>query len=135
MPEKDSISLEKRVEILETQLAELRNMIVASKPKLEQRIDERESVIIANIEDIGVQDAVKFSLRIKGPQTKQQIKDTLNSWGVPFRSWFDGGNFNNRLLKAGIVKVDGKTDDGEEIYSLTMNGERITDERIAGLEK
>jgi hypothetical protein len=135
MADIQTASLIKRVEILEAQLAELRNMIVASKPAEKRETSEREKQIVANIKNFGVQDAVIFSMLIHGVETKEQMKKTLDVWGMPYLSWFDGGNFNNRLLKKGIVRVDGKDENGEEIYSLTMNGERVAEEKLAGLKK
>jgi hypothetical protein len=127
-------ALTKMVEKLEADLDELRNMIIASKPIKKQAVDERESKVVSNIKDIGVQDAVVYAMLIKVTQTKEELKRTLDVWGVAYGSWFDGGNFNNRLLKNGIIKVDRKNEKGEEIYSLTMNGERIADEKLVVLQ-
>jgi len=135
MQDNQTDSLTKRVEVLEVQLAELRNMIVTSKPTKRRTINDKEGVVVANIQNIGVQYAVIFCLLVKGKQSKEQMKNTLGAWGVPYGSWFDGGNFNNRLLKKGIAKLDSKNENGEEIYSLTMNGERVANEKLEGLEK
>jgi len=126
-------NLAKRVQMLEIQVSELRNLMLAAKPVESRKTDEKEARVVSNIKKFGAQDGVMFSMRLKGPQTKEEIKKTLDVWGLPYLSWFDGGNFNNRLLKKAIVKIDGRNENGEEIYSLTMNGEKMADEKLAGL--
>ncbi|HVX02148.1 MAG TPA: hypothetical protein VHA09_03260 [Nitrososphaera sp.] len=83
---------------------------------LEQRIVEK-------VDDIGTQDLVLVALMQKPKQSKAQIRQMLDDWGKAYGSWFDGGNFSGRLVKAGLVKKDGSSDTGEDLFSLTKKGE------------
>ena len=78
---------------------------------------------------------ILISLRIKNKQTREQIKKTLQDWGKVYGNWFDGGNFNGRLLKKNIVRKDGKNDNNDETYSLTKRGEFLADELIVKVRK
>ena len=76
-----------------------------------------------------------FALLINGSLTKDGIKKTLTTWGIPFGSWFNGGNFKSRLVDANLIKVDGKNENGETIYSLTARGTQKARKRLEGLKK
>lgn len=128
-------TLIQRVEALEREMAQLKRVFSGNIPREHSKSEGKEAVVVANIAKIGIQDSVIFCFRIKGPQTKEQAKKILDVWGVAYGSWFDGGNFNNRLLKNRIVKSDGELENGERIYSLTMKGEQIADEKISRLDQ
>ena len=37
---------------------------------------------------------------------------------------------NNRLIKRGVIRVEGKNENGEDIYVITRKGERFADEKL-----
>lgn len=55
--------------------------------------------------------------------------------GERLSNWFHGGNFNKRLVKKGIIRIDGKDNDGNDMYALTLKGEKIADELITEITK
>jgi hypothetical protein len=127
--------LEERITHMEARIAVLENLL-KFKPKQQQKpTGDKEAIVAAKIKDIGVQDCVILCYGLKGGQTKQQMMKTLDIWGKPYGSWFSGGNFNNRLLKKGILRADGKNEEGEEIYCLTMNGQHTFEEKLEQLTK
>lgn len=89
-----------------------------------------EKLLIENVKKIATQHLVVISLKLRGKQTREELRKTLQDWGKVFGNWFRGGNFNNRLLKTNIVKPDGKNEDGEDLYSLTKRGDLLADELI-----
>jgi hypothetical protein len=76
---------------------------------------------------MGTQDLIMIALRQKPKQTKAQIREALNDWGKAYGSWFEGGNFSGRLVNKGLVKKDGATGAGEDVFSLTKKGEMEAD--------
>ena len=121
--------IETRIEMIEDRLAKLESSLIGAStggaaPK------GLEAILIKNAESIKTQDMIIISLRRNGTQTKEGIKKTLQDWGKVYGTWFDGGNFNGRLVKKNIVKNEGSNDDNEEYYSLTKRGEFIADELI-----
>ncbi|AIF84566.1 hypothetical protein NTE_02517 [Candidatus Nitrososphaera evergladensis SR1] len=125
----DSSNLEKVVLDLQKRVASLEQAVYGSSGGssnnggakaamrgLEQRIVEK-------VDDIGTQDLILVALLQNPKQSKARIRQVLNDWGKAYGSWFEGGNFSGRLVKAGLVKKDGSSDDGEELFSLTKKGE------------
>jgi hypothetical protein len=123
------IELEERMSHMEARIAVLENLL-KSKPKELEPASSKEAIVAAKVKDIGVQDCVILCYGLKGAQTRQQVMKTLDIWGKPYGSWFTGGNFNNRLLKKGILRPDGKSEEGEEIYCLTMSGQHTFEEKL-----
>lgn len=73
-----------------------------------------------------------ISLKLNGKQSKEQIKNTLQDWGKVYGNWFEGGNFNGRLVKKNIVKKEEARDEkNEDLFSLTKRGEMMAEELIA----
>jgi hypothetical protein len=93
-------SIEKRVQKLEDALAG--KGTVSSKPS---KSEETESMIVSHIDKIGIQDLVVIALKLKPRQTKSEIKQMLIDLGKNVGVWFEGGNFNGRLVKKSIVKI------------------------------
>jgi hypothetical protein len=114
-------SLEKRVRKIEDKLAATSSP--SSKVGKISQIDEK---VAAKVDEIGTQDLIVIALNVKPKQSKSQIKSVLENWGKALGNWFQGGNFNARLLKKGIVKKDGTDQDGNDVYSLTMKGENLS---------
>jgi hypothetical protein len=123
--------LEKTIQELEKRVARLEQAVFAGGgdssggKALAQAgslpFDERK--VVEKIDEIGTQDLILLALLRRPRQTKAQIRDALSDWGKAFASWFEGGNFSGRLVKAGLVKKDGESGDGEDAYSLTKKGE------------
>ena len=120
-------SLEKRVGILE-------KTISVTDTKQNELSKNFEQTLIRKIDSIPTQHLVVISLRIHNEQTKKEIEETLRDWGKSYRSWFSGGNFNNRLIKTLIVK---QSEQKNKIptYTLTKKGkmeaEKIIDKYIS----
>ena len=114
-------SLEKRVEILEKTIsvADIR------QNKLGKNFEQ---TLIKQIDSIPTQHLVAISLMIHNKQTKKEIEETLRDWGKNYRSWFSGGNFNNRLIKTLIVKQS-EQKNKIPMYTLTKKG-KIEAEKI-----
>jgi hypothetical protein len=127
--------LEVRLSTVEARLAVVENLLQSKKPSELKASGDKEATVAAKVKDIGVQDCVILCYGLKGSQTKQQVMKTLDIWGKPYGSWFSGGNFNNRLLKKGILRPDGKNEEGEYTYCLTMNGHHIYEEKLNQLAK
>jgi hypothetical protein len=130
---KTQTELEERISHLEARLAVVENLM-KTKPKETESAGNKEAIVAAKVKDIGVQDCVLLSLGLKGAQTKQHMMKTMDIWGKPYGSWFNGGNFNNRLLKKGMVRADGQDEQGQDIYCLTMNGQHTFEEKLVELE-
>ena len=114
-------SLEKRVEILE-------KTISVTDTKQNKLSKNFEQPLIGKIDSIPIPHLVVISLRIHNEQTKKEIKETLRDWGKHYRSWFSGGNFNNRLIKTLIVKQS-EQKNKISTYTLTKKG-KIEAEKI-----
>ena len=121
--------IEARIKMIEDRLAKLESSLIGASTggAVPQGL---EVLLIKNAGSIKTQDMIIISLRRNGSQTKEGIKKTLQDWGKVYGTWFDGGNFNGRLVKKNIVKKEGSNDDNEEYYSLTKRGEFIADELI-----
>ena len=121
--------IEARIKMIEDRLAKLESSLIGASTggAVPQGL---EVLLIKNAGSIKTQDMIIISLRRNGRQTKEGIKKTLQDWGKVYGTWFDGGNFNGRLVKKNIVKKEGSNDDNEEYYSLTKRGEFIADELI-----
>jgi len=126
--------LDERLTHMEARIAVLENML-QFKPNQQKPAGDKEAIVAGKVKDIGVQGCVILCYGLKGAQTRQQVMKTLDIWGKPYGSWFTGGNFNNRLLKRGILRPDGKNKDGEEIYCLTMNGQHTFEDKLQQLTK
>jgi hypothetical protein len=113
--------LEKTVADLEKRLARLEQAVYGNKEDAKPA-KGFEQKIVENIEGMGTQDLILLALQMQPRQTKAQIRAVLADWGKAFGSWFEGGNFSGRLVKAGLVKKDGQSD-GEDTFSLTKKGE------------
>jgi hypothetical protein len=127
----DSSNLEKVVLDLQKRVTSLEQAVYGSGSKpagrgLEQRIVEK-------VDDIGTQDLILVALMLAPKQSKTQIRQVLSDWGKAFGSWFEGGNFSGRLVKAGLVKKDGASDTGEDLFSLTKKGEMEADSLVSKL--
>src|SRR5687767_11916963 len=105
--------IHERLKVLETRVGLIEAML-ARKTAQAEPSDGIEEAIVSRIDDLGVQDLVIAALRLRGGQTRAEIKTTLESWGKPLNNWFDGGNFNNRLVKKGIVIADGNAENDHE---------------------
>lgn len=128
--------LEKGISLLQHRIQDLEHLVPAIKAAKKQSTEsEDERVIVENMNGKYVQDSLMFSLLLRGQQTKEQIKKTLGDWGIPFGSWFHGGNMRNRLIKTGLVKEDGENESGEESYSLTIRGSVVAREKLDNLKK
>ena len=114
-------SLEKRVEILEKTIS----VTGIRQNKLGKNFEQ---ILIKQIDSIPTQHLVVISLMVHNEQTKKEIEETLRDWGKNYRSWFGGGNFNNRLIKTLIVK---QSEQKNKIptYTLTKKG-KIEAEKI-----
>ena len=121
--------IEARIKIIEDRLAKLESSLIGASTggAVPQGL---EAILIKKANSIKTQEMIIISLRRNGTQTKEGIKKTLQDWGKVYGTWFDGGNFNGRLVKKNIVKNEGSNDDNEEYYSLTKRGEFIADELI-----
>ncbi len=121
-----------RIQDLE-QLVPAIKSIRKQSTEIAETIDER--VVVENMNGKYVQDSIMFSLLLRGRQSREQIKKTLGDWGIPYGSWFRGGNMRNRLINTGLVKVDGKNENGEEMHSLTIRGMSVAREKLENLKK
>ncbi len=123
------MNLEERLEALEKRVSKIEDTIVpkVTAPNRTTAFDI-EGLIVKKIDEIGTQDFIVMALNLKPKQSKSQLKTILENWGKPVGNWFEGGNFNGRLLKKGIVKSDGADANGNDLYILTKRGEQIADE-------
>ena len=116
-------SLEKRVEILE-------KTILVTDTRQNKLSKNFEQTLVRKIDSIPTQHLVIISLRIHNEQTKKEIEETLHDWGKNYRSWFSGGNFNNRLIKTLIVKQSGQKNK-MPTYTLTKKGKIEAEKTIS----
>jgi hypothetical protein len=131
----DSSNLEKVVSDLQKRVASLELAVYGSggsgpKKAAGRGLDQR---IVEKVDDIGTQDLILVALMLTPKQSKAQIRQVLSDWGKAFGSWFEGGNFSGRLVKAGLVKKDGTSDAGEDLFSLTKKGEMEADNLVSKL--
>lgn len=126
--------MERRVRDLEDRVAKLEALASNSAKSKQNTLSDIEDKLVEVIDDIGTQDLIIISLRVNGPQTREQIRKKLDDWGKAYGSWFSGGNFNARLIDKGVVKVDSTIDSGESVYALTKKGEKLADDRIAEIK-
>ena len=89
-----------------------------------------ERVLMKNITKIKTQHLVIISLKMRKKQTKDEIQKTLKDWGKIFNEWFRGGNFNNRLINANIVRSLNDKSNKKKSYELTQQGNMRADELI-----
>ena len=125
--EKVILDLQKRVTTLEQAVYGSGTSPATLNRALEQRIVEK-------VDEIGTQDLVLVALMESPKQSKSQIRQMLNDWGKAYGSWFEGGNFSGRLVKAGLVKKDGSSESGEELFSLTKKGEMEASNLVSKLQ-
>lgn len=131
----ERLSLEQRVARLEDELRTIKESVPAIKAagkQPAQKLDEK--FIVENMSGRFVQDSVMFALLSKGQQTRDQIKKTLDDWGIPYRKWFGGGNLRNRLIKTGLVRVVEKNEAGEEVFALTIRGTSLATEKFNSIK-
>lgn len=128
--------LEERISDLEKRVSQLEHM----KPTLTKKIDSMsqiESIIVSNIDKLGMQDIVTLALYSKPKQTAEDLRGKIKSWGGTKQklNWFAGGNLKQRLVNKGILFEDGKNKDGLIEYSVTKgNGYKKVNEVIQKLE-
>lgn len=122
--------LESRIHDLEQRLSKLEASLGGSQRQA-ARSDDLEVKLVENADKINTQEMIIISLKRHGRQTKGEIKITLQDWGKVYGNWFEGGNFNGRLVKKNIVKKDDKNENDEDYFSLTKRGEMLAEELIA----
>lgn len=126
----DSQELENRISGIERRLSLLESSL-ERKQSVTPRSNDLEARLVENAQKIKTQEMIVISLKLNGEQTKEEIKNTLQDWGKVYGNWFDGGNFNGRLVKKNIVKKEAKNEKNEDLFSLTKRGEMLADELIA----
>jgi hypothetical protein len=122
--------LESRISDIERRLSKLEAALIGTQ-SVTPRSNDLEAKLVENAEKLKTQEMIIISLKIHGKQTKEQIKTTLQDWGKVYGNWFEGGNFNGRLVKKNIVKKEDKNEKNEESFSLTKRGDMLADELIA----
>ncbi len=95
--------LESRISDIERRLSKLEAALIGTH-SVTPRSNDLEAKLVENAEKLKTQEMIIISLKIHGKQTKEQIKATLQDWGKVYGNWFEGGNFNGRLVKKYIVK-------------------------------
>ena len=121
--------LENRIQDIERRLSKLEAALGGNQ--IRAKPSALETKLVENAGKINTQEMIVISLKLSGRQTKEQIKNTLQDWGKVYGNWFEGGNFNGRLVKKNIVKKDDKNEKNEDLFSLTKAGEMLADELIA----
>jgi len=124
------LSVEERLAVLENVV----EAILASKREAEAQPMQKEDELAAIMEKAETREAIIICYRRIGKQTKTTLQTNLRKWGVPFGSWFKGGNFKNRLVDGGILVEDGKDEKGKTIYALSIRGRKMADEIIQKLK-
>ena len=122
--------LESRIRDIESRLSKLEAALLGTQ-SVTPRSSDLEAKLVENAEKLNTQEMIIISLKLHGKQTKEQIKTTLRDWGKVYGNWFEGGNFNGRLVKKNIVKKEDKNEKNEDSFSLTKRGEMLADELIA----
>lgn len=125
----DAVELENRIGEIERRLAKLEKMLPKESHHMTNS-DELERKLVENAGKMNTQEMIVISLRLNGKQTKERVKSTLQDWGKVYGNWFDGGNFNGRLVRKNIVKKEDKNEKNEDLFSLTKRGEMLADELI-----
>ncbi|MEW5839650.1 hypothetical protein [Nitrososphaera sp.] len=126
--------LEKRVALLEQQ-RQAGGSGTGGRTSSSSSAADADQLIAKNVDGIGTQDLILVALWTKKPQmTKAEIRAVLQDWGKAFGSWFEGGNFSGRLVRAGLVKKDGERE-GEDLFALTKKGEVSAQEILDNLKK
>ena len=113
---------------LERRIAKIERALLQRSPEEPDVASNLEAKLVEKAHSMKTQDLIIFSLRLFQHQTKPELKKSLADWGKVYGNWFDGGNFNGRLLRKNIVKKDGMNERGEETFSLTKRGESIADD-------
>ncbi|HEV8387746.1 MAG TPA: hypothetical protein VGQ03_09000 [Nitrososphaera sp.] len=126
----DAAALERRIGDIERRLSKLEEILQEERQSLTTRSNELEQRLVENADKTNTQEMIIISLRVNGKQTKEEVKRMLQDWGKVYGNWFDGGNFNGRLVRKNIVKKDGKNEKDEDLFSLTKRGEMLADELI-----
>lgn len=126
----DAAALESRIGDIERRLSKLEEILQGERQSLTTRSNELEQRLVENADKMNTQEMIIISLRVNGKQTKEEVKRMLQDWGKVYGNWFDGGNFNGRLVRKNIVKKEGKNEKGEDLFSLTKRGEMLADELI-----
>jgi hypothetical protein len=127
----DIPELESRISDIERRLSKLEAALQGTRSTALQSSD-LEAKLVQNAEKLKTQEMIIVSLKLNGKQSKEQIKKTLQDWGKVYGNWFEGGNFNGRLVKKNIVKKEeAKNEKNEDLFSLTKRGEMMAEELIA----
>lgn len=102
------------------------------KAKENPKLESFDVQLANKIDDMSIPELFIILLRTKHSQTKSEVSDTLTKIGKDISSWLSGGNFSKRLIKKGLVTKVGKTENNEELFSLTIRGmilaEKLIDE-------
>ena len=122
--------LESRIGDIERRLSKLEEILQGERQSQTTRSNELEQRLVENADKMNTQEMIIISLRVNGKQTKEEVKTMLQDWGKVYGNWFDGGNFNGRLVRKNIVKKEGKNGKNEDLFSLTKRGEMLADELI-----
>ncbi len=125
------ISLEKRVTALEVAENHRRESFGVHHTVVQK--DSEDADIISHLDDIGTQKAVILTFYPDFELTKVEVQNKLTVWGQTYGSWFTGGNFNNRLLKKGIIRAVGRSDGTDPKYALTGKGRNLAEDYISEL--
>jgi hypothetical protein len=127
----DIPELESRISDIERRLSKLEAALQGTRSTALQS-SALEAKLVQNAEKLKTQEMIIVSLKLNGKQSKEQIKKTLQDWGKVYGNWFEGGNFNGRLVKKNIVKKEeAKNEKNEDLFSLTKRGEMMAEELIA----
>jgi len=126
----DAAALESRIGDIDRRLSKLEEILLGERQSRTTISNELEQRLVENADKMNTQEMIIISLRVNGKQTKEEVKKMLQDWGKVYGNWFDGGNFNGRLVRKNIVKKEGKNDKNEDLFSLTKRGEMLADELI-----
>ena len=122
----------KKLQHVEERLSKLENAVFLNSFVSTKDI---EISIIKKIDELKTQHLIVVALKLKGSQTRDELKKSLQDWGKVFGSWFSGGNFTGRLLKTSIIKTVEKNEAGKDVFSLTKKGIILADDLIKNIEK
>ena len=126
----EPVELENRIIDIERRLGKLEEIFAGASHQV-TRSSELEQLLVENADKMNTQEMIVISFRLYGKQTKDEVRRTLREWGKVYGNWFDGGNFNGRLVKKNIVKKEDKNEKNEDLFSLTKRGEMLANELIA----